>query len=166
MLAVNGELVAVPHGGDLSQSLVEFIRTQTRFTVSEVVLWHVDIVTHAIGTEPNPTLPLAHMHESARRHVITWAGPLTELLSRLRRARRWRAARADAAPAPSRSPAWILCQARATAYIRASMRTLAAARNNSWQAHGLLERLDATNWAECPTEEHGLTSDDMVRQSH
>ncbi len=35
VLAINGELVAVPPGGDLSQSLVEFIRTQTRFTVSK-----------------------------------------------------------------------------------------------------------------------------------
>ncbi len=80
MLSVNGELVAVPPGADLSQSLVEFIRTQTRFTVSKSFPWLVDIVTHAIGTAPKPTLPLAHMHESARRHVITLAGALTELM--------------------------------------------------------------------------------------
>lgn len=33
VLAINGTRVSLPRGGDPSQSLAEFIRTQTRFTV-------------------------------------------------------------------------------------------------------------------------------------
>ncbi len=43
VLAINGELVAVPPGCDLSQSLVEFIRTQTRFTVRKRLPQHEGI---------------------------------------------------------------------------------------------------------------------------
>ena len=55
MLSINGELVAVPSGGDLSQSLVEFIRTYTRFTVSKRLPRHTDI-----GPGYNEDHPVLH----------------------------------------------------------------------------------------------------------
>ena len=55
VLAINGELVAVPPGCDLSQSLVEFIRTQTRFTVSECMLRHIGVDAEL---SRNPACPL------------------------------------------------------------------------------------------------------------
>ena len=61
VLSVNGERVAVPPGGDLSQSLVEFIRTHTRFTVSKSFARRVEPVTMLRSDGPhNKSAPCTH----------------------------------------------------------------------------------------------------------